>query len=394
LLGENNELLDNVPQPHIDSFGLATLLKSLPNKAVCDILLFSFLVGVRPIHPLIHTLTFRTDYNNFWQWRQNSEISLPDNKLLDDPTFLCLLFSVLYCGAATAPSPTWAVGVLQGMRRETMVEQLKTAFYTSLKLCQHLQHPTFNTLVSSLLAHSCSKQCSESMDDLSFVRKMARVAQSMGLHRDGALFGLDMVTCELRRRVWWHIVWLDVQASILNGSQTCFSGIKLQSDVKMVAETRDEDIPQSNRGFLTRAATLPSGASSVIMLFAIGRYETARFKHFLIDRLHSVKGLEGSQFDEFVTAAKKLNLTIDGLTARIPAQGFPEGGFIPSRLANASPLTHERLYGDHASQPTVFTTWTRIVLKMMKTEVTILLRKQFLGRADAGAKEGQRMWHK
>lgn len=275
-----------------------------------------------------------------------------------------------------------------------MVEQLKTAFYTSLKLCQYLQHPTFNTLVSSLLAYSCSKQGSEPVDDLSFVEMVVRVAQSMGLHRDGALFGLDTVTCELRRRVWWHIVWLDVQASILNGSQTCYGGSETQSDVRMVAETRDEDISQSNRGFLTRTATLPSGASSVIMLFAIGRYETARFKHFLINRLHSAKGLARSEFEEFVTAAQKLHLRIDTLTARIPALGIPERGFIPSRLANASPLTHERLYGDHANQPTVFTSWIRIVLKMMKTEVAILLQKQFLGRADAGTKEGQRMWRK
>ena len=383
-----------MPQPHIDSLGLANLLKSLPTKPVCDIFLYSFLVGVRSIHPFIHTPTFRTDYNNFWQWCQNSDISLPNSKLLDDPTFLCLLFSVLYCGATTAPSSTWGADVLVDIGKEAVVEQLKTAFSTSLKLCQDLQHPTFNTFVSSLLAHSCSKLESQSVNDLSFVGTAVRVAQSMGLHRDGAAFGLDAVTCELRRRVWWHIVWLDVQASIINGSQPCCGASEAQIDVKMVSETRDEDISQANKGFLTMASASPSGASSVVMLFTIGRYEIARFKHFLINRLHSVRGLGHSQFDDLITAVKKLHLRVDTLIARIPAEGIPERGFIPFHLANASPLTHERLYGDHASQPTVFTSWTRIVLAMMKAEVAILLQKQFLGRADESSKQRQRMWHK
>lgn len=70
-----------MPQSHIDSLGLANLLKTLPPKIVCDALLQSFSIGVHPILPLIYLPTLQKDYNSFWQWCRNSDISQPDNKL-------------------------------------------------------------------------------------------------------------------------------------------------------------------------------------------------------------------------------------------------------------------------------------------------------------------------
>lgn len=282
----------------------------------------------------------------------------------------------------------WGATELQGLQKEMVVEQLKTAFATSLKMCQHLQHPTFDTLVASLLGHSCLGHRSDPAEDVRFVSMIIRIAQSMGLHRESTLFHLDEIACELRRRVWWHIVWLDVQASILNGSQTC---LEPQHEVRMVAETRDEDLCKtSGTGPLTPVSTPPFKTNSIMMLFAVGHCETAKFNHFLISYLRSTRAMGQAQCDDLVNAVRKLHFKIDTLIARIPAQGFPERGLIPSRLANASPLTHEELYSDHATQPTVFTSWTRIMLTMLKAESAILLQKSFLGRGNLKSK--QRMW--
>lgn len=40
-----------------------------------------------------------------------------------------------------------------------------------------------------------------------------RLAQTMGLHRDGKALGLSPFETELRRRLWWHIVHLDFRAA-------------------------------------------------------------------------------------------------------------------------------------------------------------------------------------
>lgn len=276
-----------MPQYHIDSLGLANLLKTLPPKIVCDALLQSFSIGVHPILPLIHLPTLQKDYNSFWQWCRNSDISQPDNKLLGDPTFLCLLFSVLYCGARTVLPATWTAGSLKGLKKDRIVEQLQRSQSASLNACQYLPYPTLSTLVSSLLAHSCSRPDAEFFEDVRFLSSVVRIAQSMGLHLDGASFGLDLVTCELRRRVWWHIIWLDVQGCILHGSQPgCGSSEELRN-FRMVTNIRDEDISLMNQHLLSRSLSPSSSANSITMLLAIGRFESARFKHFLISSVHN-----------------------------------------------------------------------------------------------------------
>ena len=386
-----------MPLPYIDSHGLADLLTTLPQKVVCDALLQSFSISIYSIHPLIHLPTFQSDYNNFWQWCRNSDISQPDNKLLGDPTFLCLLFSVLYCGATVSPLAMWMADSLQDVEKNSTVERLKKTYSTSLSMCQHLQHPTFSTLVSSLLAHSCSRPDAEPFEDLRFVGMILRLAQNMGLHRDGSSFGLDNITSELRRRVWWHIVWLDVHTSILHGSQLRCSSNQAENNVKMISETRDEDLLMMPTGpFLRGLPPSPSapGATSITMLLATGRFETAQFQHFLVNELNSARDLGKAQFDRIFCAAKRVQTQLDQLIARIPTHGISETGFIPSRLANASPLTHEFLYGDGAGQATIWSSWAKNMLIMLRTEVAILVQKPFLVRADRKSKQQQRMWNR
>ena len=380
-----------MPLPYIDSLGLANLLTTLPKKAVCDTLLQSFLISVYAIHPLVHLPTFQTDYNNFWQWCRNSDISQPDNKLLGDPTFLCLLFSTLYCGATVS---SWNDGSLQNLEKESTVDQLRKTYSSSLNMCQSLQSPTFFTLVSSLLAHSCSKPDEADFEDLRFVSMISRIAQSMGLQHDGSLFGFDPIETEMRRRVWWHIVWLDLQVSMLHGSQACCGSTKAQSDVKMVSEARDEDLSTMTITSISKDIAQSPSATSIIMLLAIGRFETVRFKQFLVKSVDSACNLGQVQFKQCVSAAKSLQTKIDNLIVRIPVQGISETGFIPSRLAHASPLTHEGLYSDRACQATIWSAWARNMLTMLKTEVAILVQKPFLARADSKSIQQQRMWNR
>ena len=366
--------------PYVDALGLANVMRSLPTKPVCDILLYSFLAGVRPIYPLIHVPTFRHDYDHFWEWARNSDTSPPNEKLLDDPTFLCLMFAVLYCGAVATP-PSWEAKVLHNQKKEILVPLLKSMLSAALKLCQHTRYPTLNTLVASLLGHGCRAEDSEPLEDLIFVSISVRVAQRLGLHREATAFPLDVVTRELRRRVWWHIIWLDAQTAIMNGSQTCCGSGEPHYDVKMISEARDEDLLNP-----------PGRTSSTLMLFTISRFEIARTEHSLINSLCDMHSCDEAGFDRFVGIITGLHAKIDALIARIPITGMPEKGLIPSRLANASPLTHEKLYSDSSSEPTVLAIWARIMLAMLKSECVIRMQKLFLDRADVVNGQQRKMW--
>ena len=185
-----------------------------------------------------------------------------------------------------------------------------------------------------------------------------------------------------------------MQTSILHGSPSCCSSNEVGSDVKMVSDTRDEDLSLMATGFGMRGLSPSSSATSIAMLLAIGRFESTRFKRFLANNLSSARDLGQAQFDNVVSAAKSLQTKLDKMIARMPTQGIAETGFIPSRLATASPLTHEWLYSDRTDQATIWNSWAKNMLIMLKTEVAILVQKPFLARGDSKSKQQQRLWNR
>lgn len=46
-----------------------------------------------------------------------------------------------------------------------------------------------------------------------------RIAQSLGLHRDGSVFGLSPFNTEMRRRLWWQVCMLDCRAAEGHGTE-------------------------------------------------------------------------------------------------------------------------------------------------------------------------------
>jgi hypothetical protein len=375
------------PDRYLNAPGLAKVLHTLPSKTLCDLLLKSFLVGVRPVFPLIHVPTFQAEYDAFWHWCRNSHTSMPDEKLIDDPSFLPLLFAILLCGAV-AGSPTLLTdAALEGVTRAALVERLRSTVHITLRLCQYTRLPTLNTLLASVLTHSCSDFEDEPLTSVGFVSMAMRIAQSMGLHRDGSFLGLDEVESEVRRRVWWHIVYLDVQTTISSGLQpSCgSSSLEYHCDSSMVSELRDEDIRSSGSHRPARGEKASSA-----MLLSIGRHETTKVLRQIIERLYGIRNPTITDFEELSMVVKRLNATIENLIARLPAKGIPEKGYIPSLFATADPLRHEKLYQDDLDSPTIFNSWARIVLTIMKSNASILLFRPYL--AHTSCAQSRAMW--
>ncbi|KAJ5939549.1 Transcription factor [Penicillium verhagenii] len=372
---ENHHTPPGLPLPHISSVGMFNLLRSLPTKPVSDALLESFFVAVWPLSSLLHPPILQADYDQFWDWCRNSDNALPSEKLLDDPTLICLLFAVLYCGASAAPAASWTHSNLQGLQKETIVSHLQLAYMTSLSLCQHQEHPTLNTLISSLLTEPLLDRPLEPMRNLLHVSTTVRIAKMMGLHRERAWSMLNPVDREIRRRVWWHIVWLDVQSSISTGLDLC-CGTETLETVRMVDSIDEEtsDLPSE----IYPSNDFMAGRQSVAIIYAIGRFQMARLQAWIVAHLQSPQGPTEKGIGKLVTDAKQLLQKMNSLIALLSTQAVPERGYISSRLANVSPFTHPSMYKDDASQPTVFAAWTRIMLTLMKFELAILLRKPFL----------------
>ncbi|KAJ5574261.1 uncharacterized protein N7459_008688 [Penicillium hispanicum] len=358
----------DLPPPHILSMPLARSFHSLPIKAVSDIFLQSFLVGVHPLCPLVDVPAFQVKYQDFWRRCEESSL-FQSPELVEDPTFSCLLWAILYTGASVALDATWT-SALKDLNRTETVRQLRTSYSDGLNACRHTEHPTLNTLIASMLVYHFMPQ--EALGSSLFVVTTCRLAQSMGLHQDD-LPG-SRIPQKYQRRVWWYIIWLDVQTSLASGLPTCCG--ETADRVQMVSSFKDSVKDESNRSMLPDTSS--SSDISVIMQYAIGRYETARLQGRLIHRIQSAHALSQQTIAEIITMIKELRLTIDNLIAKLPVHGVPEKGMIPSRLANASPLTNSTYFEDQTNEPGVLSTWVRIMLSLLKLEVVITLQKTLL----------------
>ena len=74
---------------------------------------------------------------------------------------------------------------------------------------------------------------------------LIRLAQSLGLQRDGEQFGLSPFETEMRRRLWWQIVHLDLRASEDHGSEPTI--VDQSFDTRFPLNIQDEDIDTSMR---------------------------------------------------------------------------------------------------------------------------------------------------
>lgn len=61
---------------------------------------------------------------------------------------------------------------------------------------------------------------------------VVRIAQTLGIHRDGSHFNLPPFEIEMRRRLWWQVCILDARASEDHGCDPTI--IEAQFDTKMV----------------------------------------------------------------------------------------------------------------------------------------------------------------
>lgn len=81
-------------------------------------------------------------------------------------------------------------------------------------------------------------------DDTKFVWSMTavvlRLAQGLGLHRDGTHFQLSPFETEMRRRLWWHICLLDIRSSEDHG--TDFQIHHRMYDTRLPLNVNDDDL--------------------------------------------------------------------------------------------------------------------------------------------------------
>ncbi len=322
-------------------------------------------------------------YNSFWS-RHGATLDFDGiEDFPDDVSFLPMLWAILYCGAISAPSSFLVNDQVDILDKSVLIKLLLDKFNATLALCKFNTLPTLNSLIALLLTECCSQGEEDVITEGAFTSHTMQIAKTLGLHQENTYSGLDEVERETARRVWWHILYLEVRATIASGSHLLHKNGEAAHSVRMVSELRDQDIRTGVIGDcnLTADAGPEPRHASTAMLLSIARYEHSRTLRQIVERCYEAVPTK-VDFEYLEKEIQTYHTKVDGIISRLKVRGMPENGHVSSHLLGANPVTQPSLYEDHPGKETVFNAWTRICLSMLQLYPWIIFYRQFLGQVD------------
>ena len=153
-----------------------------------------------------------------------------------------LLMFTIYFAATTTLSPDDCILQL-GLEKHAAVRKYRFAVEQALARAGFLNTQELVVLQSMLLFLTCVRRSDETRYVWTLTGLLIRLAQGLGVHRDGQQFGLSPFETEMRRRLWWQISSLDMRASEDQGSDP--SIVEQSFDTKFPLNINDEDIDPS-----------------------------------------------------------------------------------------------------------------------------------------------------
>ncbi|CAG8119570.1 unnamed protein product [Penicillium olsonii] len=210
------------------------MLDHIPTRRQSHILYKGFMSGVHAISPVLHPPTILKLYNSFWDWFDYSSYS---GEPYPNPSFIPLLYAIWYGGSVTVSIRTIKAEFNASSRSalSTTYSEEVTRWLTKIKFPRI---PTLQGLAAYLIVQTIVSKEEEPLASSLFVSLAMRVAQTMGLHRDPAKFGIEPCEAEYRRRLWWHIKHMDGVIAMSSGLPPMVPD-ETYSDVHETSEIKD-----------------------------------------------------------------------------------------------------------------------------------------------------------
>ncbi|KAK3725919.1 hypothetical protein LTR37_000067 [Vermiconidia calcicola] len=159
--------------------------------------------------------------------------------------FEALLFAIYY-GATTSLNPEDCIAKF-GEERSVLLARYRFAIEQALARASFLTTEETVVLQAFVIFLMCLRRNNDARVIWTLTGLIVRIAQTLGVHRDGSHFGLSPFEVEMRRRLWWQVCILDIRASEDHG---CDPTILEQAfDTKMPLNINDIDINPNMKEF-------------------------------------------------------------------------------------------------------------------------------------------------
>ncbi|KAI2468821.1 hypothetical protein F4781DRAFT_396998 [Annulohypoxylon bovei var. microspora] len=185
-----------------------TILQFLPYRTAADRLMKQYFISVHPIAPCAHRPSLEAIYTTFWE-----EINAGFEPR---PSMQAMIFGAMFSGAVSIDENT-VFPELAGYPRANWVASLKLGTETALSKANFLRTTKVETMQAFIMymIPLCRGEVSRAHSVL--VGAAARMAECMGLHRDGDAYGLTPLETHVRRLIWHQLCFLDIRTCEAQG---------------------------------------------------------------------------------------------------------------------------------------------------------------------------------
>ncbi|KPM45844.1 hypothetical protein AK830_g572 [Neonectria ditissima] len=170
-----------------------------------------------------------------------------------------------------------------GANQDDILTQYRFAVEQALAKANFLQSSDLTVLQAFTIFLVCVRRQDGSRFCWALAGLLYHLAQGMGLHRDGTHFGLSPYETEIRRRIWWQLVVLDLRAADELGTDLAISDRAF--DTQMPSNINDADISPE----MTEPPEPRDGRSDCAI--SLVRYEICALSRRLVRASSALAGL-------------------------------------------------------------------------------------------------------
>ncbi|KAI0409752.1 hypothetical protein F4802DRAFT_604405 [Xylaria palmicola] len=229
------------------------ILQFLPYRAVADRLMTQYFRAVHPIAPCSHRPSMETAYAAFWE-----EISAGFEPRASTQA---IIFATMFSGLVSMNDDV-VYHELGGCPKANWVASLKMGTETALSRANFLRTTRVETMQAFIIymIPICRAEVSRAHSVL--VGAAVRMAECMGLHRDGETYGLTPLETHVRRLVWHQLCFLDIRTCEAQGPKPVIR--REDYDTKLPVNCDEQDLattagalpPEPSDGWTTSTLSL------------------------------------------------------------------------------------------------------------------------------------------
>ena len=207
----------------------------LPSKTAADQLLLHYWYSVHPITRVVHRPSFERRYALFW-----NEISAGMEPV---GSLQAIIFAMMFSGIVSMSEE--AVMRYFGVTKRAMEENFLAGTEIALTRANLMRTTKVETLQAFVMYMIPLSRDYVSRAQSAICGLAIRLAECMGLHRDGTIYGLSPIETHVRRLVWYQLCFLDIRTSEVQGPRP---GIRKEDfDTKLPLNVNDIELESSDR---------------------------------------------------------------------------------------------------------------------------------------------------